>query len=108
MTEIKLTANLQHPHILPLFDSGEADGFLYMMVRSIVGTLLDVGRGYRPAGTIARILKTQDRRLVGPTAPAKGLCLVGVTYSKSLTGDAPSVIVRHSIDRQTLPQGQRR
>lgn len=61
----------------------EADGFLYMMVRSIVGTLLDVGRGSRPAGTVARILKTQDRRLVGPTAPAKGLCLVGVTYSKS-------------------------
>jgi len=58
----------------------EADGFLYRMVRSIVGTLIDIGRGHRPAGTMARILATKDRRLVGPTAPAKGLWLMEVRY----------------------------
>ena len=59
----------------------EANGFLYMMMRALVGTLLDVGRGARPAGTIATILKTGDRGLVGPTAPARGLCLVSVGYT---------------------------
>ena len=58
----------------------EANGFLYGMVRRIVGTLIQVGQGYKPPGTIARILKTKDSALVGPTAPARGLCLVRVTY----------------------------
>ena len=58
----------------------EANGFLYGMMRSIVGTLLDIGRGRLPAGTMARILKTQDRRLLGTAAPAKGLWLIEVKY----------------------------
>jgi len=58
----------------------EANGFLYGMVRRIVGTLIQVGQGYKPPGTIARILRTKDTSLVGPTAPARGLCLVDVTY----------------------------
>ncbi len=58
----------------------EANGFLYMMVRMIVGTLLNIGRGYRPPGTIARILRTKDKRCVGPTAPARGLMLLRVKY----------------------------
>ncbi len=58
----------------------EANGFLYGMMRSIVGTLIDVGRGRLPAGTMTQILKTRDRRLVGTAAPAKGLCLMGVKY----------------------------
>jgi tRNA pseudouridine38-40 synthase len=58
----------------------EGTGFLHTMVRSIVGTLLDVGRGRLPPGTIRRMLKTGDRRLAGTTAPAKGLTLVEVTY----------------------------
>ena len=42
LTEIRVTANLQHPHILPLFDSGEADGFLYYVMPVVEGeTLLD-------------------------------------------------------------------
>ncbi len=59
-----------------------ADGFLHGMARSIAGTLLDVGRGHRPPGTMAAILRTRDRRLVGPAAPAKGLFLVDVMYRK--------------------------
>jgi eukaryotic-like serine/threonine-protein kinase len=40
LAEIKLTANLQHPHILPLFDSGEADGFLYYVMPYVEGESL--------------------------------------------------------------------
>jgi len=58
----------------------EADGFLYNMVRNIVGTLIDIGRGRLPAGSMACILKARDRRLAGETAPARGLCLMEVKY----------------------------
>ena len=58
----------------------EGNGFLHGMVRSIVGTLLQVGQGKRPLGTVARLLRTKDRRQVGFTAPARGLCLVEVQY----------------------------
>jgi len=57
-----------------------ADGFLQQMVRTIVGTLLEVERGKREPEEIAAILDGQDRRLAGPTAPAHGLCLTRVTY----------------------------
>ena len=58
----------------------EADGFLYNMARNIVGTLIEVGRGKFPQGITNRILLEKDRKLCGPTAPAKGLCLVRVRY----------------------------
>jgi len=58
----------------------EADGFLYNMARNIVGTLLEVGRGRFPPGSLKKILASGDRRRAGPTAPAKGLCLVEVKY----------------------------
>lgn len=58
----------------------EADGFLYNMVRTIVGTLVDTGRGYLPAGSMKKILKSKDRTKAGPTAPAKGLILEQVRY----------------------------
>ena len=57
-----------------------ADGFLYNMVRTIAGTLLEIGRGKLPESRIKEILKTRERRLAGPTAPAKGLCLMKVEY----------------------------
>lgn len=58
----------------------EADGFLYNMVRSIMGTLVNVGRGYWPVDQVAAILHAEDRRQAGPTAPPQGLFLVRVTY----------------------------
>ena len=58
----------------------EADGFLYNMVRNIVGTLIDVGRGKIAPEGVKTILGKKDRRFCGPTAPAKGLCLVKVRY----------------------------
>lgn len=57
-----------------------ADGFLYNMVRTIAGTLLEIGRGKLSEGRISEILKKKARRLAGPTAPAKGLCLMKVEY----------------------------
>jgi len=58
----------------------EGDGFLYNMVRNIAGTLVDIGRGYLPPGSMKEILKKRDRTVAGPTAPAKGLFLVNVRY----------------------------
>ena len=57
-----------------------ADGFLYNMVRTIAGTLLEIGRGKMPKDIIKKILLKKDRSLAGPTAPAKGLCLMKVEY----------------------------
>jgi tRNA pseudouridine38-40 synthase len=57
-----------------------ADGFLYNMVRTIVGTLLRVGERKWDDTDIRRILEGQDRRHAGPTAPACGLYLVSVDY----------------------------
>ncbi len=48
------------------------------MVRSIAGTLLDIGRGQRPPGTVRRMLRSGKRELAGTTAPAKGLMLLSV------------------------------
>jgi tRNA pseudouridine38-40 synthase len=63
----------------------EADGFLYNMVRAIVGTLVEVGRGSQPENWPAAVLHAQDRRLAGPTAPPQGLCLIRVQYEHPTT-----------------------
>lgn len=52
------------------------NGFLYNMVRIIVGTLLEVGRGKRNPEDMKTILEAKDRSAAGPTAPAQGLLLV--------------------------------
>ena len=56
------------------------DGFLRHMVRAIVGTLVDVGRGWRPPTEIERLLAGGSRAEAGATAPAHGLILVSVVY----------------------------
>ena len=58
----------------------QADGFLYNMVRNIVGTLVDVGRGKIKPEKVKDILSKKYRPLAGQTAPAKGLHLVKVSY----------------------------
>ncbi len=58
------------------------DGFLYNMVRNIVGTLIEIGRGRWPADRIDRILATCDRSEAGFTAPAQGLSLLSVHFEK--------------------------
>jgi len=61
------------------------DGFLYRMVRNIVGTLVDVGRGRLSADRVAAILSARDRRLAGASAPPQGLFLVAISFA----GDPP-------------------
>jgi tRNA pseudouridine38-40 synthase len=58
----------------------ESNGFLYNMVRNIVGTLVEVGRGKRPPSWVAEVLAARDRRVAGMTAPPQGLFLVSVEY----------------------------
>ena len=56
------------------------DGFLYNMVRAIVGTLVEVGKGSRDVAWPAEVLAARDRRLAGQTAPPQGLFLIRVDY----------------------------
>ncbi len=58
----------------------EAAGFLRYMVRTIVGTLLEVGRGRMETGQVEELFRRKDRSFAGPTASAKGLTLVRVDY----------------------------
>jgi len=58
----------------------EGDGFLRHMVRNIVGTLVEVGRGRRTPESMSAVLAARDRRRAGATAPARGLTLVRVRY----------------------------
>ncbi len=56
----------------------EGDGFLYNMVRNIVGTLVEVGAGRWNSERMNEILEAKDRTAAGPLAPAQGLCLMWI------------------------------
>ncbi|MFK8113737.1 MAG: tRNA pseudouridine(38-40) synthase TruA [Rubripirellula sp.] len=58
----------------------EANGFLYNMVRNIVGTLAEVGRGKHPPSWVSEVIAAKNRDVAGPTAPAHGLYLLRVDY----------------------------
>jgi tRNA pseudouridine38-40 synthase len=88
--EAESTGAFHAPYTLPsplsslpsdcIFLEIEANGFLYNMVRAIVGTLVEVGRGERPENWPGEVLHAMDRRRAGPTAPPQGLFLVRVEY----------------------------
>lgn len=69
------------PETIDIYVTG--NGFLYNMVRIIAGTLIDVGQGKIKPEDIPAILESCDREKAGPTAPAKGLTLVGYSLSKA-------------------------
>jgi tRNA pseudouridine38-40 synthase len=62
----------------------QADGFLYNMVRTIAGTLLDVGRGKRDPACVSRAFESLERKEVGATAPARGLYFLSAQYDESV------------------------
>jgi len=57
-----------------------ANGFLRGMVRGLVGTMVEIGRGKYPPAYLEEVLEKRERRLAGPTAPPQGLFLVNVEY----------------------------
>ena len=65
-----------------IFLNFEGGGFLKHMVRNIVGTLVQVGRGQVKASSMKFILESKDREKAGPTAEPQGLCLVKVEYPR--------------------------
>ena len=72
-------------HLIPLLCYEiTGNGFLRHMVRAIVGSLVEVGRGRRPVAWIADVLASRDRASAGPTAPPEGLFLVSVEYDDAL------------------------
>ena len=75
MDSIELTENGALLHI-----DVRGSGFLRNMVRMLVGTLVEVGRGKRPAHDIVRLLANAEGVRCGPTAPPQGLCLMAVDY----------------------------
>ncbi|MBF0252348.1 MAG: tRNA pseudouridine(38-40) synthase TruA [Candidatus Omnitrophica bacterium] len=56
------------------------NGFLYNMVRNVVGTVVDIGRGYLPPDSMKNIIDAKDRTKAGPTAPPQGLVLINIKY----------------------------
>ena len=64
-----------------------ADSFLHHMVRNLIGTLVEIGRGAKPPEWMEELLDGRDRTRAGPTAPPQGLVLVRVMYPSSLATD---------------------
>ena len=75
--------SLRRDRELVVFDI-EANAFLRHMVRNILGTLVQIGRGERSADSFAELLAAKDRSLAGPTAPPEGLFLMEVRYEEPL------------------------
>jgi tRNA pseudouridine38-40 synthase len=66
---------------LVVYDA-DGEGFLRHMVRNVVGTLVEIGRGRYPPSWIGDVLASRERTSAGPTAPAHGLFLMGVSYDR--------------------------
>ena len=60
-----------------------ANGFLYQMVRNIVGTLIEVGRGKLSSQDVVRLMAAKDRTQCSPPAPSQGLCLTHISFEEA-------------------------
>ena len=80
--------------LIRIYVTGE--GFLYHMVRNISGALADAGQGKLSPEDLVNILKARDRRKLGVTAPAEGLCLLQV-YFEPITGESIDKTVEESV-----------
>jgi tRNA pseudouridine38-40 synthase len=80
-----------------------ASAFLHHMVRNIVGTLLPVGRGEKPAEWVASVLKSKDRKIAGVTAMPNGLYFKGVYYPKRFGLPTLDAFAAHCDAIETKP-----
>lgn len=71
-----------------------ANAFIQQMVRSLVGTLVQVGEGKRSPDDLPGILSAADRAAAGPVAPPQGLCLVAVEYDEGWSVPTPPRVDR--------------
>ena len=76
LARVSIEESKADPRLIEIVVRGNR--FLYNMVRIIAGTLVDVGRGHLAPGAVLRALESKDRRQLGMTAPARGLCLCHV------------------------------
>ena len=76
--DLTVERNKETPELIEI--TVEGDGFLYNMVRTIAGTLLEVGTGQRTPSSCKKILETHDRTLAGTNLPPQGLTLIKVNY----------------------------
>jgi tRNA pseudouridine38-40 synthase len=83
-----LTASAWHLENDVLTYRVTGEGFLHHMVRNLVGTFIDIGRGQISADAIPQILAARERGAAGPTAPARGLFLISVEYAPAQSTDA--------------------
>ena len=88
---VEVSSTVRRMERLDVIEAGDeihieatASGFLRFMVRNIVGTLAEVGRGERPAESLRDVLEARDRNRAGLKAPPHGLCLVEVDYGEKL------------------------
>ena len=77
----------------------QGDGFLYNMVRTMAGTLVEVGRGRREPDWVGSVLASKDRGQAGPTLPSHGLFLVKVLYPAEFGGDVPPHFSLNTVRR---------
>ena len=80
VSDVVVRRPANHPRLI--YVEIEADGFLYNMVRAIVGTLVEVGRGAQAEAWVGEVLAAGDRDRAGMTAPAEGLFLMRVDYAE--------------------------
>ena len=90
----------QRPMGFDLFVQG--NGFLYNMVRTMVGTLVEVGIGDRGPDDVLRILQSRDRREAGPNLPPDGLYLQRVLYPADAFDPSPKPFASGRGDRERL------
>ena len=83
----------------------EGDGFLYNQVRTMVGTLINVGRGMWKPDDVGTILESGDRTKAGQRAPAQGLCLQWVRYPSQLLREPSPEEATQNLDSSPIHDG---
>ncbi len=81
--------------------SVEGSGFLYHMVRNMVGTVLETGRGHWPAAQVGQLLEAGEQGECGPCAPASGLCLQWIRFGPHASAETPAATPTLGSDERT-------